>query len=157
MRILRLSLLLFTPLFFSVAVADGVTLPNAERVVLDNGTVLILNENHDVPLIGLQAVVRGGAVADPADKHGLANLLAGLLEKGAGDRSSGEFAEAVREVCGVEAPVEYGPRPVDDPERRRPDISRAREVLGWEPTIELREGLRRSLPDFAARLGGGVV
>lgn len=69
----------------------------------------------------------------------------------------GEFAEAVREVCGVEAPVEYGPRPVDDPERRRPDISRAREILGWEPTVELREGLRRSLPDFAERLGGGVV
>lgn len=69
----------------------------------------------------------------------------------------GEFAEAVREVCGVEAPVEYGPRPVDDPERRRPDISRAREILGWEPTVELREGLRRSLPDFAERLGGGVA
>jgi dTDP-glucose 4,6-dehydratase len=67
----------------------------------------------------------------------------------------GEFAEAVREVCGVEAPVEYGPRPVDDPERRRPDITRAREVLGWEPTTDLREGLRLSLPDFRARLGGG--
>jgi len=68
----------------------------------------------------------------------------------------GEFAEAVREVCGVEAPVEYGPRPVDDPERRRPDITRAREVLGWEPTTDLREGLRLSLPDFRARLGGGA-
>ena len=68
----------------------------------------------------------------------------------------GEFAEAVREVCGVEAPVEYGPRPVDDPERRRPDITRAREVLGWEPTTDLRTGLQLSLPDFRARLGGGA-
>jgi zinc protease len=100
MSALRPLLLLLTPLFFSVAVADGVTLPDAERVMLDNGTVLILIENHDVPLIGLQAVIRGGAVADPADKHGLANLLAGLLEKGAGDRSSSEFAEAVASVGG---------------------------------------------------------
>ena len=79
---------------------DGVTLPAAERVVLENGTVLILNENHDVPLVGLQAVVRGGAAADPADKYGLASLLANLLEKGPGDRSSAEFAEAVAAVGG---------------------------------------------------------
>ena len=82
------------------ATADGVTLPSAERVVLENGTVLILNENHDVPLIGLEAIVRGGAATDPADKHGLANLLASLLEKGAGERSAGEFAEAVAAVGG---------------------------------------------------------
>jgi zinc protease len=82
------------------AYGEGVTLPEAERVVLENGTVLILNENHDVPLIGLRAVVRGGAAADPADKHGLANLLANLLEKGAGARSSAEFAEAAAAVGG---------------------------------------------------------
>ena len=53
----------------SIAFGDGVTLPAAERVVLDNGAVLILNENHDVPLIGLRAIIRGGAVADPVGKH----------------------------------------------------------------------------------------
>lgn len=82
------------------AYADGVTLPDAERVVLDNGVILILNENHDVPLIGLEAIVRGGASADPADKHGLASLFANLLGKGAADRSSVEFAEAVAAVGG---------------------------------------------------------
>ena len=92
--------LLFALLMSGAALGDGVTLPDAERIVLDNGTVLILNENHDVPLIGLQAIVRGGAVADPADKHGLANLLAGLLEKGAGDRDSAAFAESVASVGG---------------------------------------------------------
>ena len=84
----------------AVAFGQGVTLPDAERVVLDNGTVLILNENHDVPMIGLEAVVRGGAVADPADKHGLASLLANLLVKGANERSSSEFAESVAAVGG---------------------------------------------------------
>jgi predicted Zn-dependent peptidase len=80
--------------------AAGVTLPDAERVVLENGTVLILSENHEVPLIGFEAMVRGGASADPAEKHGVANLLANLLEKGAGDRSSAEFAETVASVGG---------------------------------------------------------
>jgi len=87
-------------LLTSVAFGDGVTLPAAERVVLANGTVLILNESHDVPLIGLRAIVRGGAAADPIDKHGLAALFADLLQKGAGERSSADFAEAIASVGG---------------------------------------------------------
>jgi predicted Zn-dependent peptidase len=100
MTSLKLRFALFLMFFSSTAFGNGVTLPAAERVVLDNGTVLILNENHDVPLIGLEAIVRGGAAADPADKHGLASLLANLLLKGAGERSSAEFAEAVASVGG---------------------------------------------------------
>ena len=80
--------------------AQDISLPEAERIVLENGTTLVLVERHDVPLIGLEATIRGGAVADPADKHGLANLLAGLLEKGAGERDAAEFAEAVEAVGG---------------------------------------------------------
>jgi len=80
--------------------ADDVTLPAAERVVLENGTVVILSENHDVPLIGLEALVRGGAASDPDEKYGLASLVAGLLERGAGERSAVEFAEAVAAVGG---------------------------------------------------------
>lgn len=93
-------LLVLTTLLASAAYGDNVTLPGAERVMLENGTVLVLNEKHDVPLIGLVATIRGGAVADPNDKHGLTSLLAGLLEKGAGDRDSAAFAEAVAAVGG---------------------------------------------------------
>lgn len=100
MKVSKPQFVLLALLFATGAAADGVTLPAAERVVLENGTVLILSENHDVPLIGLQAVVRGGATTDPADKHGLASLLADLLEKGAGDRGSAEFAEAIASVGG---------------------------------------------------------
>jgi len=100
MRTLTIGVALLTLLASNSTIAANVTLPESERVVLDNGTVLLLSENHDVPLIGLQAVVRGGAAADPADKHGLAGLLANLLEKGSGDRSSAEFAEAVASVGG---------------------------------------------------------
>lgn len=80
--------------------AEDLRLPDAERIMLDNGTVLILSEKHDVPLIGLRAIMQGGAVADPVDKNGLASLFASLLEKGAGDRSAFEFAEAIDSVGG---------------------------------------------------------
>lgn len=95
------KLIAWVLLFATIAAnAEGVTLPDARRLVLENGTVLILNERHDVPLIGLQAIVRGGASADPADKYGLAALLAGLLQKGAGERNAAEFAEAIASVGG---------------------------------------------------------
>ena len=97
MKPLLLALLM---LFAGTAFGQGVSLPDAERIVLDNGTVLILVEKHDVPLIGFEATIRGGSVADPEGKHGLSNLLAGLLEKGAGQRTAAEFAEAVESVGG---------------------------------------------------------
>ena len=66
--------------------AQGVILPDVHRVELENGAVLILHEKRDVPLIGVQAIIRGGAVSDPGGKHGLSSLFAGMLEKGAGNR-----------------------------------------------------------------------
>ena len=82
------------------AFAQGVTLPAVERIELDNGTILLLHEKRDVPLVGIEAVITGGAVSDPEGLAGLSSLLAGLLEKGAGDRDSAAFAEAVAAVGG---------------------------------------------------------
>ncbi len=83
-----------------VAHAQSVTLPPAERVVLDNGVVLILNEKDDVPLVSIDLLIRGGALGDPEGREGVSSLLASLLEKGAGERSSAEFAETVAAVGG---------------------------------------------------------
>jgi UDP-glucuronate decarboxylase len=63
-----------------------------------------------------------------------------------------ELAEEVAKICGVTAEIKYEPLPQDDPKQRQPDITRARELLGWEPTIQLREGLRRTVDYFAPRL-----
>jgi zinc protease len=100
MRAVNILLLLLVTLAPEALLADEIILPSAERLVLNNGTVLILSENHDVPLIGLEAIIRGGAVTDPTDKSGLANLVAGLLQKGAGSRNAAEFAEAAASVGG---------------------------------------------------------
>ncbi len=59
-----------------------------------------------------------------------------------------ELAELVIEETGSESGIESRPLPEDDPKVRRPDITVAREVLGWEAKISLREGLRRTVPYF---------
>jgi dTDP-glucose 4,6-dehydratase len=53
-----------------------------------------------------------------------------------------QIAEAVVELTGSSSRIEHAERPPGDPERRRPDITRAKQVLGWEPSVELAEGLR---------------
>lgn len=63
-----------------------------------------------------------------------------------------ELAEEVARICGVAAEIKYEPLPQDDPRQRKPDITRAQTLLGWEPTIQLREGLQRTVDYFAPRL-----
>jgi dTDP-glucose 4,6-dehydratase len=57
-----------------------------------------------------------------------------------------ELAETVLRVTGAKSEIVHEALPVDDPQVRQPDITRAKQLLGWEPTIELAEGLRRMLP-----------
>ena len=49
------------------------------------------------------------------------------------------------EVTESRSEIIHEPLPVDDPQQRRPDIGRARDLLGWEPQVELRDGLRRTI------------
>src|SRR5512133_992556 len=58
------------------------------------------------------------------------------------------FAEAVQRLVGSACPIEHRPLPEDDPKVRRPDITRARELLGWEPKIDFDEGMRRTIEWF---------
>jgi UDP-glucuronate decarboxylase len=64
-----------------------------------------------------------------------------------------EVAEMVDELCGGEGRISFKPLPEDDPRQRCPDVTRAREVLGWEPEVSAREGLKRTLDWFASRAG----
>jgi len=62
-----------------------------------------------------------------------------------------EVAQMVIELSGAGSELAYGPLPEDDPKQRRPDTTRARESLGWEPRTPAREGLERTLKWFAGR------
>jgi dTDP-glucose 4,6-dehydratase len=68
-----------------------------------------------------------------------------------------ELAQAVIEVTGSRSEIVFEALPVDDPQVRQPDITLAREILGWEPQVDLREGLRRTIEQAGAEalIGSG--
>jgi dTDP-glucose 4,6-dehydratase len=66
-----------------------------------------------------------------------------------------ECAQEILSVTGSTSEILFKPLPQDDPTRRRPDIAKARNLLGWEPKIKLREGLERSLDHFRACIAAG--
>ena len=64
-----------------------------------------------------------------------------------------QLAELIIDVTGSSSEIVHQPLPVDDPTQRKPDLTKARTLLGWEPTVQLREGLERTTEYFASRLG----
>ena len=66
-----------------------------------------------------------------------------------------EFAEAINRATGNKAGITFmeNARSARDPQRRQPDITRAKQILGWEPNVNLEEGIRRTIPFFNKKLG----
>jgi dTDP-glucose 4,6-dehydratase len=67
-----------------------------------------------------------------------------------------ECAQAVLDVTGSKSELQFGSLPEDDPTRRCPDISKARELLGWEPRVSLKKGLVSSLEFFKCQVAAGA-
>jgi UDP-glucuronate decarboxylase len=65
-----------------------------------------------------------------------------------------ELAEMIIDLTGSKSPILFAPLPQDDPVQRRPEISRARELLGWQPMVPLRDGLARTIAYFESQLVG---
>lgn len=66
-----------------------------------------------------------------------------------------QIATLVLAITGSASPVSFTPRPAGDPSRRRPDVSRARDLLGWEATVSPEHGLKQTIPWFTTRAGLG--
>jgi UDP-glucuronate decarboxylase len=64
-----------------------------------------------------------------------------------------ELADEVAKATGKEIKLDYLPLPPDDPRQRKPDISRARQLLGWQPQVKLAEGLKHTAAYFEALIG----
>lgn len=67
-----------------------------------------------------------------------------------------QFATEIKRLTGTKAPIEFRPLPEDDPKIRRPDITKARTLLGWEPRVSLDEGLSRTIDFFRGVLAPAV-
>ena len=63
-----------------------------------------------------------------------------------------QLAETIQKMVNPDAELAFKPLPLDDPKQRQPDITKAKNLLGWEPTIELEEGLKRTIEDFSSRM-----
>lgn len=68
-----------------------------------------------------------------------------------------EFAERIRRMTGSQPEIVFQPLPEDDPKQRRPDIAKARALLGWEPRVPLEEGLRLTVEYFSGLQAASVV
>ncbi|HOZ52151.1 MAG TPA: SDR family oxidoreductase [Chitinophagaceae bacterium] len=64
-----------------------------------------------------------------------------------------EFAEEIQKLIGTDSKIIYLPLPQDDPKQRQPDITKAKEILGWSPKVERSEGLKITLDYFKQKLG----
>ena len=68
-----------------------------------------------------------------------------------------EMAELVVELTGAGSEIVYEALPVDDPQVRQPDITRAKELLGWQPEVDVRDGLRMTIDYYTQGAAGPVV
>jgi nucleoside-diphosphate-sugar epimerase len=62
-----------------------------------------------------------------------------------------EYAQTITKLCNSSSPIIFEPDRIDDPERRRPNITKARKVLGWEPVIGIEDGLKRTIEWFRSQ------
>ena len=63
-----------------------------------------------------------------------------------------ELAETIQKMINPDIELAFKPLPQDDPKQRQPDITKAKNLLGWEPTINLEDGLKRTIEDFSSRM-----
>jgi zinc protease len=99
-RVARLGIVAAAVLAVAAGVGPGWAAPIADREVLPNGIVLLVAERPAIPIVAVRVFHRAGAVFDPSDRPGLANLTGSLLTRGAGSRSAQEIDAAIEFVGG---------------------------------------------------------
>ena len=119
---------------------DGRAIPTFIRQALEDKQLTVFGDGSQTrSFCYVDDLIRGLFALAESGEHLPTNL------GNPGEFTILELAEAVIRVSGSESKIVYEALPVDDPQVRQPDITRAREVLGWEPEIDLEGGLRRML------------
>ena len=130
---------------------DGRAIPTFLRQALAGEPVTIFGDGSQTrSFCYVDDLVRGLVLLAESSEHLPVNL--GNPE----EMTLLQLAEAVLRASGSTSEIVFQALPVDDPQVRQPDITRARQVLGWEPTIELVDGLRRTIDSAEARAAESV-
>jgi dTDP-glucose 4,6-dehydratase len=119
---------------------DGRAIPTFLRQALDDKPLTVFGDGAQTrSFCYVDDLIRGLYLLAESGDHEPMNL------GNPGEFTILELAEMVLRVSGSDSKIVYEALPVDDPQQRKPDITRAQEVLGWEPEIDLEGGLRRML------------
>jgi dTDP-glucose 4,6-dehydratase len=125
---------------------DGRAIPTFVRQALENKPITVFGDGSQTrSFCYVEDLIRGIYMLGTSGEHLPVNL---------GNPSEFtilELAETVIRLTDSSSEVVYEALPVDDPQIRQPDITRAKQLLGWEPEIQLEEGLRRMLPSVQVR------
>src|SRR5438128_3982319 len=120
---------------------DGRAIPTFMRQALDGQPLTVFGEGSQTrSFCYVDDLIRGLYLLAMSDEHDPVNL--GNPQ----ELTLLELAQTVVRVTSSKSEIVFEALPVDDPQVRQPDITRARQVLGWEPEVELEDGLRRMLP-----------
>src|SRR3954464_938850 len=122
---------------------DGRAIPNFIRQALANEPLTVYGDGSQTrSFCYVDDLIRGIVLLAESDEHLPVNI------GNPGEFTILELAQNVIKVTGSASELVFEALPVDDPQVRQPDITRARQVLDWEPEIQLEEGLRRMLPSY---------
>jgi dTDP-glucose 4,6-dehydratase len=122
---------------------DGRAVPTFVRQALEGKPLTVFGDGSQTrSFCYVDDLIRGLVLLSESEEHLPVNL------GNPSEFTLNELAETVLRVTGSKSEVVYEALPVDDPQVRQPDITRAQQLLGWQPEIELEEGLRRMLPSF---------
>jgi dTDP-glucose 4,6-dehydratase len=119
---------------------DGRAIPTFLRQALQDKPVTVYGDGSQTrSFCYVEDMIRGLVSLMESDAHLPVNI------GNPGEMSLLELAKAVIEVADSRSEIVFEALPIDDPQVRQPDITRARQLLGWEPKVELRDGLRRTI------------
>jgi dTDP-glucose 4,6-dehydratase len=120
--------------------SDGRAVPTFVRQALEGKPITVFGDGTQTrSFCYVDDLVRGLVLLAESDEHFPVNI------GNPGEFTILELAQAVLKITGSNSEIVYEALPVDDPQIRQPDITRARQLLGWEPEIQLEDGLRRML------------
>src|SRR5256884_4628657 len=123
--------------------SDGRAVPTFVRQALEGKPLTVFGDGSQTrSFCYVDDLIRGLVLLAQSGEHLPVNL------GNPGEFTLNELAEIVLRITGSKSEVVFEALPVDDPQVRQPDITRARQLLGWDPQVQLEEGLRRMLPSF---------